>query len=358
MLRQAVNEIEITVEIQGHGHLLVKDGRYDKVVKNNWAPGPSDEAKKLRAKLPDMIFISHTPLDALQEKFVRKEYDGIDYYIPGSSIRGSWRSHLEKVLRSLGNKVCDPLSKETDDLESCSTLLVNDQRERPPFPYSHSCPVCRLFGNTATASRLLFSDATKLGGTPEMVDNVAISRQTGSVLAPFKSVALRDARFTFDLRLRNFELWQVGLLAHLFTDLAQQRVPLGSGKNKGFGQVTAKATSIGISYFGLGDPWNDGKLKGLAELLNTAQPGIHGPDPHDYDLKSGSPPVIVAAPVQAKSSLWRHTRAVPVESIPNFWTNTKPCFNEELWNQMPDLSARWPQPAGGKVATENIECTN
>src|SRR5207244_846991 len=117
------------------------------------------------------------------------------FYLPGASVRGAWRSHLEKVLRSLDSepKICDPLIQKEDGrpagpYEACSSVLVNKEDERVDFPYSISCPICRLFGNTAQASRLSFADADCHNATPILVDNIAISRQTGAVLAPFKAL--------------------------------------------------------------------------------------------------------------------------------------------------------------------------
>jgi len=332
MLRQAINEIAITVSIESSqgSALLVKDGRYNK--------DHLQASREERRDLPAAIFISRTPYDRVKALLVSASPDQaqLDYYVPGSSVRGSWRSHLEKILRSIDDrpKVCDPLiqnkENETEDpYESCSGALVTKEDERPKHPYKSACPVCQLFGYTAQGSRLSFSDGTRKKGTPTLIDNVAISRQTGSVKAPFKSLALLDAAFEIKLLLRNFELWQVGLLGHLFEDLAAGRVSLGSGKNKGFGEVTAKPTRAMLTYFGRKDPCEDGQLKGIAEVL---------PDDRlePYGLKrSAFKPSIEGA---ATSNLWRHTRAITDAGA--FFDGAKTCFTEAVWDGFEDLSAR------------------
>ncbi|MGD9101343.1 MAG: hypothetical protein PVF45_12760, partial [Anaerolineae bacterium] len=52
------------------------------------------------------------------------------------------------------------------------------------------------------------------------------------------------------LTLRNFQLWQVGLLAVALRDLADGRVPLGFARSRGLGRVSLDYGSLEISYPG------------------------------------------------------------------------------------------------------------
>jgi hypothetical protein len=356
MLRQSVNELAITVKIQGGGALLIKDGRFNDEIKQRWLPDQRDEGRK---KAPSALPISRSAETRLKEavtSFAEKVRAGIsdpldafrplDYYLPGSSIRGAWRAHLEKALRSLDEaapKVCDPLISDEEQgpaapFLACSKVLVNDEDERVAVPYHSSCPVCRLFGNTAQASRLSFSDA-ELDRPTELavVDNVAISRQTGAVHSPFRAVVLRKATATVKLRLRNFELWQAGLLGHLFEDLARGMVPLGSGKNKGWGANIARAVSIRLTCFGQ-DRAADGNLRGLGEIPGQDRWKEYGFAP------ARTPPAIRAKRIDGESAAWRHV--YEIQDIPAFWASVKPCFDETLWQGMPFLSERR-RPADG-----------
>jgi len=163
------------------------------------------------------------------------------------------------------------------------------------------------------------------------VDNVAISRQTGAVHSPFKAIVLRNSKATLKLRLRNFELWQAGLLGHLFDDLGKGLVPLGSGKNKGWGANTAMAISIRLTYFGQ-DRARDSKLLGLGEILDTDRCKDYGIAP------ARTPPAIQARRVAEESALWRHV--YEIQDIPAFWGSVKPCFDQKLWQGMPFLADR------------------
>ena len=347
MLRQSVNELTITVKIQGGPALLIKDGRFNDKKKQEWV---DKEARKTK---PSALPVSRDTEPKLKE--VVKSPNPLEaaaalaFYLPGSSIRGAWRAHLEKSLRSLDDapKVCDPLISDEEQgpagsYLACSKVLVNDEDERAAVPYHNSCPVCRLFGNTAQASRLSFSDA-ELDRPVALaeVDNVAISRQTGAVHSPFRAIVLRNAKATLKLRLRNFELWQAGLLGHLFDDLGKGLVPLGSGKNKGWGANTAMATSIRLTCFGQ-DRAHASKLLGLGEILDSDRCKDYGFAP------ARTPPAIKAQRIVGESALWRHV--YEIQDIPAFWGAVKPCFDEKLWQGMPLLSDR--RPPVGDVAVE------
>jgi len=349
MLRQSVNELTIRVTIQGGPVLLIKDGRFDDKKKQEWidkkdrktTPSSLPISRNTESKIRE-VMTSHNPLEAAKT---------LAFYLPGSSIRGAWRAHLEKALRSLDDaapKVCDPLISDEErgpagPYLACSKVLVNQEDERVAVPYHDSCPVCRLFGNTAQASRLSFGDAElDCPVTLAEVDNVAISRQTGAVHSPFRAIVLRNAKATLQLRLRNFELWQAGLLGHLFDDLGKGMVPLGSGKNKGWGANIAKASSIRLTCFGQ-DRAQDGKLLGLGEILDPGLCEAYGFAP------TTTPPAIQARRVAGESAPWRHV--YEILDIPAFWGSVKPCFDDKLWQGMPLLSERR-QPAGSVVAED------
>ncbi|MCZ2075714.1 MAG: RAMP superfamily CRISPR-associated protein [Bryobacterales bacterium] len=334
MLKRLVNELCVDIEIETKSNLLIKDGRLTPDVKDKWLVRryPDKKERKEHAKrIPSTIAISResdstirdTLLDpvnnATPDKLVAA-VNNFNYYIPGSSVRGAWRSHLEKVLRSIDGtpRVCDPLL----DSDSCSTFLIREDQPRRPDAYSVSCPVCRIFGSAAHASRVWFADARFFERKPVLVDNVAISRQTGSVLNPFKSIALREAKAKLEMRIRNFELWHLGLLANLFTDLADSAVPLGSGKNKGFGKIKATPGAVRLIYFGLKDPCaEDSCIRGLQEIV---------PDPF-YDYKPSSIAYTLPA---ATNAVWRHTRTF---TDPEFWEETRKAFNARLWEQVRSL---------------------
>src|SRR5439155_26379791 len=87
-----------------------------------------------------------------------------EVFLPGSSLKGVFRSHLEKIACSLKpHVVCYPFSggKETeanlgqrqrDYRDSCGVILQKEQATN--IVYGKSCPACRLFGSTASIGRV------------------------------------------------------------------------------------------------------------------------------------------------------------------------------------------------------------
>src|ERR1039458_2863300 len=134
MLRQSVNELAITVKIQGGPVLLIKDGRFNDKKKQEWIPNKDD-----RKRAPSALPISRNPEPKLKDVVTSANpltaASSLAFYLPGSSIRGAWRAHLEKALRSLDDedpKVCDPLISDEEQgpggpYLACSKVLVNDE---------------------------------------------------------------------------------------------------------------------------------------------------------------------------------------------------------------------------------------
>jgi len=341
MLKRLLNELTATIEIETESNLLIKDGRLEDL-RTQWSeerfPGPANaEIEKqrtdFRKPIPTAIFISRSSPEELREALVdqTKPVDALPFYIPGSSLRGPFRAHLEKVLRSLdaGATVCDPLldalkGQPSGTVVSCSNALVQEGAKRPPNAYTLSCPVCRLFGNAAQASRVWFSDATFTAKNVVKVDNISVSRHTGSVLNLFKSLALCDATATFEFRVRNFELWHLALLGHLFADAENSLIALGSGKNKGNGKVRATTTEVKLAYYGIDDPCADGTIRGIEHLDDKRA---------FYDFKSCQ--VTYRLPAAGAALSWRHERTIPDPSA--FWSALRSGLSRGLWKTMKPL---------------------
>ena len=344
MLRQARNELSLVVRIEGLSPLLVKDGR-----KGGGSP-----------ELPAMLFQSRHSVPeintAVNQNRLATDAFRDRLFVAGSSIRGAWRAHLEKTLRSLDDapKVCDPFigvgSEDQDERRkaaeagrvdrACSGRLANQDGSPPPYPYHGSCPVCQLFGNTAQGSRISFGEGRFVGGTATVVANNAISRQTGAAISPFKSLVVLDAAIEAEVQVRNFELWQAGLLGHLFDDLGSGLVRLGSGKSKGWGRVRAEAISMRLTYFGLRDWVAAGRLAGVAEMMEEGEARKYGM------TKNAESPLLPAHTQEPGPALWRRT--VTILGPNEFWGVCKSYFNAEFWASIPELPAR--PAAGGRRA--------
>lgn len=252
MLKRRLCEARFEWHLKCDGPLLIADGRYKQ---------PEADNEQDKGKFPDKLFISHNdPKDFNQRwKLADPGRLKLKYYVPGTSLRGPFRSQAERIIRSLAPEgaappltACDPFDMEAPedrDPESCSKRL---EKSAPEYPYKRACPACKLFGCTGTASRIHFEDADIKDGYYSVYrDMIGIDRFTGGVYsgANMRFHALENSSFRpTTVTVLNFELWQLGLLAYVFRDFEQGLVPIGFGKTKGFGLVTGKIQRITLSY--------------------------------------------------------------------------------------------------------------
>ncbi len=208
MHKRRWNALKLDLVIEPRAPLLIKSGLA--------SPNPS---------LPDMQFVrTMTP-------------EGETVYIPGSSLKGTFRSFTEKVLRTAvkDGGACEPFPSSSG---YCGNRLGGEQD--PAAVYKRSCGACKIYGNTRLKGRLSFTDAFPEGEVKtETRYGVAISRLTNAVaVGPFDIEVLVQGRFRTALVLENFEVWQLGLLALTLRAIHDGLVKLGFGKNRGFGEVS------------------------------------------------------------------------------------------------------------------------
>jgi CRISPR-associated RAMP protein (TIGR02581 family) len=250
MLKKIVNEAHLTLRITTTGPLLIKSGRAS-------VSGPD--------MTPVMTYRNGKP----------------EIFIPGSSLKGVFRSHSERVVCSVKPRVvCYPFTGNEDkeaDLEqrrrdyrdSCGetfnkltrskevstrrTTEINKQLlERTDTIYAASCPACRLFGSTSFIGRVAISDAYLAADSrevKELRDGVGIDRLTGGAShgAKFElEVVSKGVIFETTIHLRNFEIWQLGMFFVVLQDMEDELIALGSGRSRGLGKVRAEITSEGV----------------------------------------------------------------------------------------------------------------
>lgn len=254
MLKRLVNEARFTLTITTTGPVLVMSGHATQ-------------------SGPDM-----TP--------VLTHRDGErQVYLPGSSLKGVIRSHLEKIGRTLRpgeDIVCNPFHEPPESDASCGRRFQErkdrDEKISSDVAYRDSCPICRLFGSTEFIGRVSINDAYLVNDArpqpTESRDGVGIDRLTGGSYggALFElEVVSSDVAFETEVYLRNFETWQLGMLLVAVQDLEDGLIRVGSGTSRGLGSVEGSVEEVGINYLGLvnGKPaeevWGLGKLQSEEE---------------------------------------------------------------------------------------------
>lgn len=293
MLKQLVNECLIDLHIIPEGPILIKSG-------------------VATISGPDMAFV-RVWRNGRQE-----------VYLPGSSLKGVLRSYAERIARTLNlAAACDPFAKEGPAMfcGNCFEKIKHGKRGIPewlqpyelPDPvkepdrlnqrvYTDSCPICRLFGSTWYAGRLATADAYAVGTppAPQPRDGVGIDRFTGGS-APgvkFDLEVVTEGCFKTTLHLRNFELWQLGLVAFLLQDLKDSLLRIGASKSRGLGKVRGEVQQMKLYYLGRNvpePPQGQFPLCGVGALVGqemATQYGMEPPYQAMEDLPEGvtSPP--------------------------------------------------------------------
>jgi len=247
MLKRLVNQMLFTVAIDPVDPLSILAGK----------PGEGDAEEETGNELK--IIRAHRPEDGREVPV-----------IPGSSLKGVLRSHCERITRTLGGWACNPFHAEPAPEDETAFLrdptafcgkkveLMEEGQDAPDIPRRYrecSCRICKTFGSTGFGSHLLVADARPTGPVTEVGGSgrpgVAIDRVLGSVaVGPWFIEAVERGTFLASLELRNYELWQVGLLGLALRDMVEQRVRIGHGKSRGFGKVKATVRRVEIRYHG------------------------------------------------------------------------------------------------------------
>ena len=231
MLKMTLNQAILELDLSPRAGFLVKSGD----------------------KGSNLLHPEHSDLGPLRTR-VRRGPDGAiedTVFIPGSTLKGVFRSAGERALRSLDDRyACDPHHKDTP--------CQRGPRERDASTadrHKALCLACRLFGSQQAAGRIQFSDALPpLGNDKAWAaanrtstrSGVSIDRLTGGPARGklFEAEIVTAGTFRALLSLDNVQLWQLGLLGLLVEDLDAGELRIGSGRTRGLGAFTVKVKRL------------------------------------------------------------------------------------------------------------------
>lgn len=256
--------------------------------------------------------------------------------IPGSSLKGVFRSHLEKIINTIDRGeqtlLCIPYEKIDFDRNSkeyrkyspqskawqvfCGNKLkylqekkvFSENKKKPPDTetiYRYSCPMCRLFGSTYFKGRIAIADAylTEEGKKSHIIqrrDGIAIDRFTGGTAASalFQSEVVSNAEFKTSVHIRNFEIWQLGMICQLIKDLEDQRIRIGSGTSRGLGLIRGELKELIISFMRtLNNPenelWGIGRYFAQTDKKKVDAYGLYADDVLEFYTAAPLPEVTI-----------------------------------------------------------------
>ncbi|MEM3661056.1 MAG: CRISPR-associated RAMP protein Csx7 [Thermoproteota archaeon] len=205
------------------------------------------------------------PLGATVDLAVlRIPYEGkLVPYIPGSSLKGIFRSQATAIAKSVGLNVCTGLSKETCmDLKEIRDpdlgeqklgdyvalkLRHGDSKNAMKSFWENACLMCKVFGSPGYAGKLHFSDAYPISKDGTLLPvrlgartGIAIDRRTGAMMKhALYTVEYVEpgSRFRFNIWCKNLPNYVLGLLGVILRMSNHGQIRIGGFKTRGFGEV-------------------------------------------------------------------------------------------------------------------------
>lgn len=179
-------------------------------------------------------------------------------FIPGSTLRGVLRSHVERIVRALedssrdGKGACNPVVGEQWCITREEMTNLRDQaRQKGDLwlaeqVWEKSCRVCRVFGSPWLASRVKVADLHLIGETTvEVRDGVSIHREKETVANKYDFEAIpAGTRFQLHIIAENLEDEERGLLWLGLRELERGHIHVGGFKGRGLGQVKLENLAI------------------------------------------------------------------------------------------------------------------
>jgi len=199
---------------------------------------------------------------------IRIRLNGINVpYIPGSSIKGVFRSVAMSLALEKGLDACSGLSRQTcmdnkkvegktllEFIQECLRKGENDKAIRK-F-HEKSCVLCKLFGAPSFTGHVNFSDAYPIDEEGNVLDvpvgvktGIAIDRRTGAVYrgALYQVEFVQPgSKFKFSIRATNLPNYCIGLIAKVLRMLNDGWVRIGGFKTRGFGKIKFKSLSFRV----------------------------------------------------------------------------------------------------------------
>ncbi len=177
-------------------------------------------------------------------------------YIPGSSVKGVLRAHLERLLRGLDERLaCLSTSRPAKagvltgcltqgDVDALKAAHQNDPDELARQILKRSCWTCSLFGAPWLASKVMIRDLPVIEETwferYLIRDGVAIDRDTetaGNQLKYDFEAVPAGTEFTFEMVVENPSEAELGLALLGLREFEQGHIALGGASSRGLGQV-------------------------------------------------------------------------------------------------------------------------
>ncbi|MCC6035081.1 MAG: CRISPR-associated RAMP protein Csx7 [Desulfurococcaceae archaeon] len=179
-------------------------------------------------------------------------------YIPGSSLKGVFRTTAIQLAKKKNLRVCYGVGKDvctkTEKIEGITLedfiehlLRGGNTSEALKVFNEKACLLCKLFGAPGFSGHIIFMDAYPIDVNGNVIEvplgirtGIAIDRRTG---AAYKGAlyqveyVMPGARFKTTILATNLPNYAIGLIAKILKLINEGYVKIGGFKTRGFGEV-------------------------------------------------------------------------------------------------------------------------
>lgn len=175
-------------------------------------------------------------------------------FIPGSSLKGVLRSHLERLSQPLPGVYSCMLYDEAH-ATACPTpgwiQKSNDATTATEADFQNLCHTCTLFGSPILAGKVripdLEIDETTYGGEIEIRDGVGIDRDRGTAVEGIKydfEVVQSGTIFDLVIDVESPDDLELGLIAVAIRELQHGHVSIGGKTTRGLGMCRLEDVTL------------------------------------------------------------------------------------------------------------------
>lgn len=178
-------------------------------------------------------------------------------YIPGSSLKGIFRSSAEGILKAIKKKVC-LLEKDSNCFNigrEVGRLAKSNDKEKIIKKLNEFCFGCKIFGGHGYASHIFFSESYPRDITSVSYDispGIAINRRDGTTMerALFSFEHINPmSEFSFEVKVINLPNFLFGLIIKIIYLINKGVILIGGKKRAGLGKVTIILDNVIFEQF-------------------------------------------------------------------------------------------------------------
>ena len=242
--------------------------------RHTWTITPTKRVRFTgQLRMTSALHIGSGSESPLSDAGVVRHQDGRPF-IPGSSLKGVLRSHLERLAQVLPGVSSCMLYREDKHSECVTPDWVanrKDVTDAKESDFEKLCHTCTLFGSPIMAGKIrvpdLEIDESTFAGQTEVRDGVGIDRDSGLAVDQVKydfEVVPSDTLFTFQLDVDSPDYTELALIIAGIREMEQGYISVGGKTTRGLGSCLLEGLEVFETDFS--------DLEAFKEFLKSGQP--------------------------------------------------------------------------------------